>query len=32
LKKHVDVDLVVIVKNIEEEINGPIKGTLKRLV
>jgi hypothetical protein len=30
LKKHVDANLVVIVKKIEEEANGPIKGTLKR--
>jgi hypothetical protein len=26
----VDANLVVIVKKIEEEVNGPIRGTLKR--
>ncbi len=29
LKKHVDVDHVVIAKKIEEEINNPMKQVLK---
>ncbi len=30
LKKHVDANLVVIVKKNEEEVNGPIRGNFKR--
>lgn len=30
LKKHVDADLVVIVKKIEEEVNGLIRGIFKK--
>jgi hypothetical protein len=30
LKKHVDVNHVVIIKKIKEEVNGSIKGTLKK--
>jgi hypothetical protein len=30
LKKHVDVNHVVIIKKVEEKVNGPIKGTLKK--
>jgi hypothetical protein len=30
LKKHVDVNHVVIIKKFEEKVNGPIKTTLKK--
>jgi hypothetical protein len=30
LKKHVDVNHVVVIKKNEEKVNGPIKGTLKK--
>jgi hypothetical protein len=29
LKKHVDVNHIVIIKKFEEEVNGPIKGNFK---
>jgi hypothetical protein len=30
LKEHVDANHVLIIKRFEEEVNGPIKGTLER--
>ncbi len=30
LKKHVNVNHVVSIKKIKEQVNGPIKGTLKK--